>query len=66
MDVAKGMGEMVAKQGGCDALKGKVLLTLFMEPSTRTASALLCQFATGMEANPENPSDNLNSLFIGV
>lgn len=39
LNVADEMKTMVAKQGGCDLLKGRVLLTLFMEPSTRTATS---------------------------
>lgn len=39
LNVAEDMKQMVAKQGGNDLLKGKLLVTLFMEPSTRTASS---------------------------
>ncbi len=39
MKVAAAMEQLVARQGGNDVLKGKNLITLFMEPSTRTASS---------------------------
>jgi aspartate carbamoyltransferase len=39
LKVAEEMRVMVAKQGASDILKGKLMITLFMEPSTRTATS---------------------------
>lgn len=38
-ELALKMKELVEEKGGCDVLKGKVMATLFYEPSTRTHSS---------------------------
>jgi aspartate carbamoyltransferase len=43
--VAAEMQEMVKRTGGCDLLKGKILATMFYEPSTRTS----CSFIAAMQ-----------------
>eukprot|EP01132_Coremiostelium_polycephalum_P007604 gene7604-9349_t len=43
--LAHEMRTIVKRSGGCDTLKGKVLATLFYEPSTRTQ----CSFTAAME-----------------
>jgi len=40
-DVAAEMRDMVARQGGADLLRGRVLTCLFYEPSTRTSSSFI-------------------------
>ena len=40
-DVAAEMRSMVARQGGADLLRGRVLSCLFYEPSTRTSSSFI-------------------------
>ncbi len=43
--VTNAMRKMVAKCGGCDLLKGKILNNVFFEPSTRT----MCSFESAMQ-----------------
>ncbi len=44
-DVAADMQEIVQRTGGCDILKGKILASMFYEPSTRTS----CSFMAAMQ-----------------